>query len=132
MNLQLAVNAATDESHCTQCKRSKLTFAKHASVFYEPGATKLYLSSAVAQKNILSLSLCVKCDQQQQTHKKIDVSKSGIKLKKSIHRSPITIHPMFLAGRYSHKNAAVFAGIKGAFMSSVYGKPQCYEVRLCE
>jgi hypothetical protein len=30
--LQLAVDAATDESHYTLCKRPKLTFAKHASI----------------------------------------------------------------------------------------------------
>jgi hypothetical protein len=42
----------------------------------------------------------VKCDQQQQTHKKNDVFNYGINLQKIILNSPITILPMFLAGEF--------------------------------
>jgi hypothetical protein len=52
-------------------------------------------------KKALSLSLDVKCDQQ--NHKKNDVSNYGINLKKIVQQSPITILPMFLAGEFPHK-----------------------------
>jgi hypothetical protein len=77
-----------------------------------PPSSRFFFSSD--QKNALSLSLCVKCDQQQQTHKN-DVAKSGINVKRTIHQSPITIHPIFFAGRYFHKNEAVICWGQGGF-----------------
>jgi hypothetical protein len=63
--------SVTDESHCTLCANvKKLTFAKHASVLYEPGATNSRLFFSSGPKNALSLSHFVKYDQQQQTQKK--------------------------------------------------------------
>jgi hypothetical protein len=50
------------------------------------------------------------------------LNKSEVNLKKSIHQSPITIHPMFLA-RYSHKNEAVFCWDRAVFMGLGYGSP---------
>jgi hypothetical protein len=35
---------------------------------------------------------------------------------KSSTKAPITILPMFLAGRFSHKNEDVFSGFEGVFM----------------
>jgi hypothetical protein len=66
-------------------------------------------------KNALFLLLSVKCEQQQQTHKKNDVSNYGINLHNFILNSTITILPMFLAGEFSHKIEAVFAGFEGGF-----------------
>jgi hypothetical protein len=43
-------------------------------------------------------------DERANKKKKNDVFKSGINLKKIIQHSPITILPMFLAGRFFHKN----------------------------
>jgi hypothetical protein len=57
----------------------------------------------------------VKCDQQQQTHEKNDVSNYGINLQKIILNSPITILAMFPAGESSHKIDAVFCWFKEGF-----------------
>jgi hypothetical protein len=93
------------------CRLPKQTFVKYASLIYEPGATKLLFFLKKWPKNVLSLLLLVKCDQQQQTHKKNDVSNYGINLQKIILNSPITILPMFLAGEFSHKIEAVFCWV---------------------
>jgi Zn ribbon nucleic-acid-binding protein len=89
--LQLAVNlaAVTDESHCILCKRpNKLTFAKHASVLYEHGAMKISFFLQQWPKNALSLSHCVKCDQQQQTYKKMMSSIMASISRKSSNKVP--------------------------------------------
>jgi hypothetical protein len=44
-------------------------------------------------------------------------------LKKTIHQYPITILPMFLADRFSHKNETVFRWVQGVFIGWAYGKP---------
>jgi hypothetical protein len=54
-----------------------------------------------------------------------DVSKSGINPKKIIQQSPITILPMLFAGRFFHKNEAVFAGLKRVFMGLAYIRNTC-------
>jgi hypothetical protein len=71
----------------------------------------------------------VKCDQQQQTHLKNDVSNYGTNLQKIILNSPITILPMFLAGEFSHMIEAVFCWVQGVFMGldyMAYGNLKCY------
>jgi hypothetical protein len=88
LNLQLAVNAVTDESHCTLCKRPNRTFTKHASVLYEPGASKLsFFLQQWPKKRPFFLTLRKKWSATAIPHK-IDASKSGINLKKIIHWSP--------------------------------------------
>jgi hypothetical protein len=57
----------------------------------------------------------VKCDQQQQTHEKNDVSNYGINLQKAILNSPITILPMFLDREFSYEMEAVFCWVQGGF-----------------
>jgi hypothetical protein len=56
---ELAVNVVTDKSHCILCKRLNLKFLKHASVLYEPGASKLsFYLQQWPKKRPFSLTLC--------------------------------------------------------------------------
>ncbi len=99
--------AVTDESHCTLCKRPKLTLAKHASVVYEPGATKLSFFLQQWPKK-RPFSHCVKCNHQQQALKKMMSPIMASISRNSSNKVPTTILPMFRAGRLSHKKWAVF------------------------
>ncbi len=47
-------------------------------------------------------------------------------------KSPITILPTFLAGEFSQKIEAVFAGFEGVFMGLDYEKLECYAFGLWE
>ncbi len=50
----------------------------------------------------------------------------GINLQKIILNSPTTILPMLLAGEFSQKIEAVFAGFEGVLISLDYVKSKCY------
>jgi hypothetical protein len=41
--------------------------------------------------------------------------------KKSSNKVPVTILPMFLAGRQTHNNIELFYGFEGVFMGSIMG-----------
>jgi hypothetical protein len=65
-------------------------------------------------KNVFSLSLDVKRDQQTANPSKNDISNYGINLQKTILKSPITILPMLFAGELSHNIGVFFLlGLRG-------------------
>ncbi len=104
------MNAVTDESHCILYANAPSRRLQRMQGFFMKMVTPstcFFFSSG--PKNVRSLSLDVKCEQQ--THKeKTHVSNYGINLKKIIQQSPILILSMFLAGGLSHKIEAFFAG----------------------
>ncbi len=78
-------------------RRPKQTFIKYASLFYEPGATKLsFFLQQWPKKGAFPLT-----GMWSGNPLKNDVSNYGINLKEIIQQIPITILPMFLAGEFS-------------------------------
>ncbi len=86
----------------------------YASLIYEPGDKLLFFLQQWPKNALLSLTVYKMWSQQ--THKENDVSNYGINFQKIILNCPMTILPMFLAGEFSHKIEAVFAGFEGAFV----------------